>query len=78
MSVCKICIDSRGFWARPCPSCLSQKPLDSGHAALYGEPVGSYHGQDASTDDTPLLGVVTDEERVRLERYLRAKRELIG
>ena len=37
---CDVCADSAGFFARPCPGCLRQKPLDERHAAIYELPVG--------------------------------------
>lgn len=40
VSNCPVCLDFRGFFARPCPSCGQQQPLDEAHARLFRLPVG--------------------------------------
>lgn len=42
---CGICKDGKGFYARPCPGCENQKPLDWAHSLVYDLPEGSLrHG----------------------------------
>jgi hypothetical protein len=47
---CTVCLDGRGFTARPCPGCRGQQPLGDALASVW---------------DLPKGHIVTAEDRAR-------------
>lgn len=70
------CSDGNGFFARPCPHCRRQKPLDEKHAAIYNLPVGSLVPQklepEVSAEDLEELSL--PEPRDGRRRPMRSRR----
>lgn len=50
---CSVCVNSLGFYARPCLGCSIQRPCDIRHAKVYGVRVGERVTQ-APTTVPPL------------------------